>query len=698
MLEHIPLTYYALSGLLNFITLFTLSIFVFSKNTKLPINRIFSVFTLVASSWGLFHFLWLSTIDKSFIAEFYLRTVMLFVILMPAVSTHFILTFLKIAYEKRINFGNYLISFLIGCTVYTQLFAKDIGSFLVFPYWLKPGPVFHFHLIHFLGNVIYSYFLLLQAFKHQSGIIRNQILYIFIGTVIGYTAGILNYCPWYRLPIPPFLNPLVSVYVAFVSYAIIRHQLMDIEVVIKKTLVFVGMFVFAFGVFVGVTLSVSQLFGVGRIIPLAISALIIIIGLRPIESFLVNATDKFLFQKKYEYKQVLRAFIDEVITLFSLDEIASSTLKLLDQTIHPYSSAVFIYNKLEDKYQLYNAYGFEDKNISFTSGSKLVSFLKKSYNPAVIKQVDGIAGVNPEVQKEMAGLKAVICLPLILHSDLIGFISLGKKKSDEEYTKEDLDVLLDLSRTETVAIANSQLLAEAAQAERRAAIGTMSAGINHEIGNPLNIINTKIQVFRTAVERGFYKGKSKEEIMEECAAILNETIRQTERIAEITKKLSNFAKPGKEFKPELISIPQEIDNTMDIAGHDLELERIKIVKEISAEANEILADKGETQQIFFNIIRNAGQAIDGPGTITIKVFTTPDCKVRIEIKDTGKGIPEDKIHRVFEPFFTTKGPNKGTGLGLSIVRQLVWKNKGEISFRSQEGVGTTFILEFPKAK
>jgi signal transduction histidine kinase len=70
--------------------------------------------------------------------------------------------------------------------------------------------------------------------------------------------------------------------------------------------------------------------------------------------------------------------------------------------------------------------------------------------------------------------------------------------------------------------------------------------------------------------------------------------------------------------------------------------------------------------------------------------------VRIEIQDTGNGIPEDKIHRMFEPFFTTKGSNKGTGLGLSIVRQLVWKNKGEISFKSQVGVGTTFILEFLK--
>ena len=131
-------------------------------------------------------------------------------------------------------------------------------------------------------------------------------------------------------------------------------------------------------------------------------------------------------------------------------------------------------------------------------------------------------------------------------------------------------------------------------------------------------------------------------------------------------------------------------------GHDLELDRITLEKQIPSDLPKILADRREMQQIFFNLIRNAAQAIEQTGTITIKADSTRDSKVHIEIQDTGKGISEDKRHRIFEPFFTTKGPKRGTGLGLSIVRQLVWRNKGEISFRSQVGVGTIFILEFPK--
>ncbi|RKY31380.1 MAG: hypothetical protein DRP74_05080 [Candidatus Omnitrophota bacterium] len=457
------------------------------------------------------------------------------------------------------------------------------------------------------------------------------------------------------------------------------------------------MLAFVFGVVVSAAMLAAHLLGgANNILALIVSALVITFTLRPIETWLTNTTDNFLFQKKYEYKQIIKAFIDEVITRLNLDEVISSTLKLLSETLHPYASGIFILNRVDDKYQLYQSHGLDDKNITFTSESKLVIFLKKTRQPAVIKQIDGIAGVNPEISSEMSKLKAVLVLPLLLHDDLTGFIALGRKKSDEDYTKDDLDVLEDLARTESVAIGNAQLLQEAAQAERRAAIGTMAAGIHHEIGNPLNIINTKIQLFLLANQKGHYKDKSKEEIVKECESILNETLNQANRISGITRKLANFAKPSKEFKPELISVLEEVEETLAVVGHELELGRINIEKKIPPDLPRILADRREIQQIFFNIIRNAAQAIEGTGTITVNADSTADNKIHIEVQDTGKGIPEDKARRVFEPFFTTKGPSKGTGLGLSIVRQLVWRNKGEISFHSRPGVGTTFVLEFPR--
>ena len=693
-------SFYTISAFVNGITSLILSCFIYLKNRNSEINKKFVQFGLAVTFWSFSLFMWSLANDKAS-AFFWAKLLITGAAFIPPTFLYFVFILVdkdfKIPSTKRTIHYNYLFAFIfIIFNYFTPYFIADLREKLSFKFWPHPGILFAPFLLYFIVNVGYAHLLMYKSIKFNSSANkRNQVKYVFLGTLFGFIGGTSNYFLYYDIKIPPVANILVTLYVCMVAYAIVRHHLMDIEVIIKKSLVFAGTFIFAFGVFVTITLLVSSFIGGNRIVSLAVSALIITIFLRPIETWLVNSTDKFLFQKKYEYKQIIKTFIDEIISKLNLDEIINSTLKLLDETLHPYASGIFILNKVDDKYQLYQSYGLEDKDMAFTSESKLVTFLKKSHQPAVIKQIDGISGVNPEISSEMSKLKAALVLPLMLHDDLIGFISLGRKKSDEDYTKDDLDVLQDLARTESIAVANAQLLAEAAQAERRAAIGTMAAGINHEIGNPLNIINTKIQVFLTSVKRGFYHEKPKEEIIQECEAILNETIAQTNRIADITRRLSNFAKPSKEFKPESVNIPKEIEEALFMAGHDVELDRIKIKKEIFAELPDIMADRHEIQQIFFNIIRNGAQAIEGQGIITIRALSSQDGKVHIEIEDTGKGISDDKRHRIFEPFFTTKGA-KGTGLGLSIVRQLVWRNKGKISFRSQVGAGTTFILEFPK--
>ena len=396
------------------------------------------------------------------------------------------------------------------------------------------------------------------------------------------------------------------------------------------------------------------------------------------------------------YKHILKSFIDEVITVLSLDSIIQSTLELLEKTLHPERSSILLFNKYDDKYTSYRSIGYEG-DIVLENDSKITNLMKVSHEAILIgSQKD--EKLDEDVGIKMKELRARVAVPLVLHNDLIGIMLLGNKKSDEEYTKDDMDILMDLARTEAVAIGNAQLFAETAQNERRAAIGTLAAGINHEIGNPLNIINTKIQVFLVGLERGLYKDKKPEEIIGEAKEIMGLCLQQSTRISDITKKLSSFAKPSKEFKPELTDIEEQIDETLAVIGHDLEIDRIEINKNIKKPLPKILSDKRQVQQIFFNIIKNAGQAIKDKGVIDINAYGSPEGAVIIEISDTGEGIPSEKLGRIYEPFFTTKDPGKGTGLGLSIVRQLVWRNKGEINVKSSVGHGTTITITFPAAK
>ncbi len=690
---------YSILTLITAIGSYSIGLFIILKRRETLLNKIWFFLCLAIGGWNLGYYFTMSYSISKQTALLASRISHACGALIPALFFHFMVTFFENNKVKQLQIKlAYISCGIVAFLSLTPFVVTDLVPKMDMPYYPVGKIGYIIYVACFLFWVINAHALVPESFNALSSHKQKQLKYFLIGTILGFFGGANCFPLIFNIPVHPVLSTLILVYIFTTSYAILRHRLMDIEVIIKRTVVFAGVFVFVFAVVTTVAMLVSQLLGgINNFLSLAISALIISVSLRPIEAWLTEATNKFLFQKKYEYKQIIQAFIDEVITELNLDEVINSTLKLLDSTLHPYNTGIFILNKQDDKYQLYNSQGLENKDISFNSESKLVIFLKRNQHPATAKQIEGLTPVNHEIIQEMSSLKSVIALPLMLHDDLIGFLALGGKKSDEDYTKDDLDVLQDLARTESIAVANAQLLTEAAQAERRAAIGTMAAGIHHEIGNPLNIINTKIQVFLTGIERGFYAEKTREDIIGECQMILNETIRQTNRISEITRKLSNFAKPSKEFKPQLIDIRNEIDEALAVLGHDVSLERIKIIKDLPLDVSKILADRQELQQIFFNLIRNATQAIEGEGAVTIRALPVFGDKVHIEIEDTGKGIAEDKVNRIFEPFFTTKG-TKGTGLGLSIVRQLVWRNKGEISFKSRLGAGTTFILEFPAAK
>jgi len=291
-----------------------------------------------------------------------------------------------------------------------------------------------------------------------------------------------------------------------------------------------------------------------------------------------------------------------------------------------------------------------------------------------------------------------------LHDELIGVLCLGKKKSDEPFSKDDLDILLTLSRTLSIAVSNAQLFddlaktqAEAAQREKLAVIGTLSAGINHEIRNPLGIVKAQCETFVLDWQDGLLNGQSWEAILDRCLAIMQGAIYHIDRATTITRKLSSFAKPIREVSIQRVAISREVDEVLALVGKDLELEKIDVQKEIPRDLPEVLADRSQIQEILFNLIRNAGQAISPPGTIWIRAQARGEDQVRVEIADTGCGIAPETLGKIFDPFFTTKEPGKGTGLGLFIVRQIVERNKGRIAVESTVGRGSSFLLDFPRA-
>ncbi len=497
-------------------------------------------------------------------------------------------------------------------------------------------------------------------------------------------------------------------HVVFTAYAIHRYGLMDLDIIIRPVAVFTGLFVFVYVIFTAFTVLGQEFFKNSlhwnQWIATIPTVVIITFSLRPLENYLTNATEKFLFQKKYDYRELLRTFTNEILTVLDLNKLTEQTVAGLIKIIKLESAAVLLLNKDTKIYKMVAASGTKEKNIEFNEESLIVSYLKyTSKHILKDKSVDKMEGQG-ELKESFKKLNARLCLPIELHDNLIGILSLGMKKSGEDFTQEDIDILNTLVRTEAIAISNAQLFdelaktqAEAAQREKMAVIGTLAAGINHEICNPLGIVRGQCEMFLLNQRDGFYNGKSADEISKISADIMDKVIKETDRATSITKKLSSFAKPSKRSDLEEVRCEKEVDEVIGLIGHDLQLNNIDIQKDFPQNFPIILGDKKQIQEVFFNIIRNAAQAMDkNNGKIVVSGFTDGG-NVVIRIADNGSGIPADKIGQIFNPFYTTKAPGKGTGLGLFIVKQVIEKNKGTISLESEVGVGTTFTLRFPVA-
>lgn len=226
--------------------------------------------------------------------------------------------------------------------------------------------------------------------------------------------------------------------------------------------------------------------------------------------------------------------------------------------------------------------------------------------------------------------------------------------------------------------------------EKLASMGTLAAGVAHEINNPLAIILGFTDILLEKVQPG-----------SDVSDILKTIEKQGLNAKRVVENLLSFAR-YKEQKQESINVNEGIESVLNVLGNTLVVNKISVKRQFEENLPAIIGDAGELQQVFINIINNAIYAMKNGGTLTITTKSF-DEKVEIKIADTGCGIKEEHRKRVYDPLFTTKEVGKGTGLGLSVSYGIIKKQGGHITFdtktKEESGEqGTTFIIDFPVAK
>jgi histidine kinase len=241
--------------------------------------------------------------------------------------------------------------------------------------------------------------------------------------------------------------------------------------------------------------------------------------------------------------------------------------------------------------------------------------------------------------------------------------------------------------------------AQLVQASKMTSLGEMSAGIAHELNQPLNTIKMGNEFLKMMIEEG---RKIPEE---DLFQVVNEASDQVDRAAEIINRLREFGRKA-DFTKEKVNISKPINGVIDMIGQQLRLQNIELELDLDETIPPILGHNNRLEQVIFNMVANAQDAINqkkavgtesGDRIIKIRSSVEGD-RVAVTFSDTGIGIPMDDKDRIFEPFFTTKEVGKGMGLGLSIAYGIVRDYGGTIHVESREGGGTTFKLTFPSAQ
>lgn len=354
--------------------------------------------------------------------------------------------------------------------------------------------------------------------------------------------------------------------------------------------------------------------------------------------------------------------------------------------------------------------------------------------------------------------QAKLIIPLSRKEKLFALLLIGKRENGKEFQAEDLGILQILAGQAAIAIENNlyieeskkliQKLTEAEirekyvkeletknqtleqlfrelqetqtqliQSEKMAALGQLVAGVAHELNNPISFVyaNMKeLQNYSTAItellELLTHDLKSKdfheklqeklnelnqkydlEFIQKDIDNLVGESLVGSQRVKNVVQNLRNFSRLDEADYKE-VDLHEGLESTLLLLNNEIK-NRIEVHKDYG-KLPKVYCNPGYINQVFMNLLHNATQAIEGKGEIRI----TTRCangQVEVEIRDNGKGIPEEIRHKIFDPFFTTKTVGKGTGLGLSISYNIIQKHGGKILLESEEGKGTTFTVVLP---
>ncbi len=695
-------TYLIISSLLNFLGAGMLGFAVVLRGRKDSLNLRFGVFAFATGAWSAAYFFWQVSADAT-AALFFTRALMLFAYFVPVTFFHFIAEVCgeKPRWTVRIGYG---VAVALALFNFTPLMVERVEPAMGFPHWPKAGQFYWTYLVLFGLLTINAAYILIKNLREATGMRATQLRNILLASIVGFGGGATNFPLWYDVPVPPLGNLLIFLYLLIMAHAVSRYQLPLVAYDFVLALVYLGL---------SITISVAYLIVAVALAPWIgyelnsaslfmqfFAAMMVCWFFFWIVPKLHRIADRVLAQtylrRRHTQQQQLRELGARIGSIGSEQEIFENLAPEIVRAFNLQAVAIYVRSEFDRDYQLRVVRGWPSCPRSQPLESVLTRVFERQMVPLFLDGSEMRFG--PDVVAELENLTSRLpfeaACPIASDDFLAGFVLLGERGENERYTQAEIALLESICLQIAVTLRARQLERRASQTEKLIALGTLAAGLAHELRNPL----TSIQTFSALLNE---KGRPDPEGLKEFSGVVQ---RDVNRIASIVENVAAFAESNKvEMTP--VSVPDVLRTVVEIVHPEIERHRVAVSLRC-AQVPTIRGNHSQLLQVFLNLAQNALQAMDGrtDSTLTfeasLRTRDVPTPQLCVTITDNGPGIDPTVLPRIFEPFTTTKATGErrgkhGMGLGLAIVKRIVQHHHGEIRVTSEPGRGTTFLVYLP---
>lgn len=681
-------------------------------------NLAFCLFSLSIFVWSVGHMMWLLSNDQHE-AIFWVHVLVAGSIVVPYTYFHFAVNLTERFHLRRFVIAGYVVAFCLFLFNFSDNIVTGVEPRGNFAYWPVSGPMFAPYIGGYAFMVVFSAALLFSEYTHAQTDRRNQLRYITIGTAIGFLGGTTNFFLWFNIPIPPFGHAAVIFYILGLGYSMLKFRTLDFSEMAFRVfglvviaIIFSG--IASLGLIYLMSTIYQEFFPDGLMFWWVILTLlsIFLLTLGPSVNGLFNnfLHDRFL-SKRFAYRQDLRDLSDHIKLESDLDEQFKYVVDRISEVLSVYEVALYTRSLSDFDFVCRGSYGDRvwQKRISSERINFLLDVFEVNQKSILVTEAIHTSKSFKDAYSKDSLVSGIILptdivVPVMGRSESFGFLILGKGRHRTVFA--DLDFLLveNICSQLGLSIKFREIERGSNQVEKLISLGTMAAGLSHELRNPLVSVKTLSSLLK--------KNPETLRLEEKFSLTVQEDVK---RITSIVEGVSAFAR-NTDGSFKLLVFHEVIEESIAISQSILDENTIKTSFRFDPNMPELKGDRDQLVQVFRNLIENAVNAISewggrkevGEIRITVYPRTARDSDIVsqwlvTEVKDNGPGIPKDFQKSIFDPFVTSRDTglrsgSRGTGLGLAIVSKIIERHSGIISINSDFGKGTVFTVSLPIKK